>query len=393
MHVFTSVNNRYLPKARVLGRSLKQHNPDVKFHVLLADKIPSELLTDDEPFDSIIPIDELPLDEKESWFFQHDVVELCTAVKGEGFLEIVRRHKADKVVYLDPDMVVFSSLDELSDKLDRHSIILTPHQTEPETSYQAIIDNELSILQHGVFNLGFLAVRTSEEGMAFLQWWADRLKEFCEDNIPRGLFTDQKWIDLAPAYYTDLEILRDPGYNVATWNLTHRVARGEVGGDITINDRPLRIFHFSGFDSGAHARMLERYGGRSPILNDLRLWYTKECGKMGEGVFSKVNCEYAFYNSGKPIKLDERRLYRVRKDLREKFPTPRDDGDINQSYRDWFRVNAAGETGERSFIDLDEKQLRRELQATYNELRRLQGSRSWKLARKIAAIANWLRFR
>ena len=36
------------------------------------------------------------------------------------------------------------------------------------------------------------------QGRRFIDWWADRLRQFCYDEVPNGLFTDQRWVDLAP---------------------------------------------------------------------------------------------------------------------------------------------------------------------------------------------------
>src|SRR3546814_8145195 len=75
---------------------------------------------------------------------------------------------------------------------------------------------EISSLAHGSYNLGFLAVSRSANSQAFLQWWADRLFLYCYDDKSRGIFTDQKWIDLAPSFF-DVAILKHHGYDFATW--------------------------------------------------------------------------------------------------------------------------------------------------------------------------------
>ena len=199
-HLFTSITANYLPKARVLAHSAKQQSADICFHVLLCDDYPADADQAAEPFDSIIDVNELPIVELEPWLFGHTVVEMCTAVKAIGFLEIARRFSAKKLFYFDPDIVIFSGLEGLIERLNQHSILLTPHQTMPEKSLDAVIDNEIGSLKYGVFNLGFLGVRTSEEGHRFLNWWAERLRYFCHDDIAGGLFTDQRWIDLAPAF-------------------------------------------------------------------------------------------------------------------------------------------------------------------------------------------------
>jgi hypothetical protein len=94
--------------------------------------------------------------------------------------------------------------------LDRHSILLTPHQFIPNIGAQAISDNEMCCLRNGVYNLGFLAVRMEGQGRQFIDWSAERLRLFYFDDVPNGLFTDQKWVDLAPAFFDDIAIMREP---------------------------------------------------------------------------------------------------------------------------------------------------------------------------------------
>ena len=273
MHIFTSITANYLPKAAALAHSVKRVHPDAVFHVVLSDKMPVCPVAITAAFDNIIHISELPIENLPSWIFKHRLVELCTAVKGTAFQYIASRFGAQRIYYFDPDILVLNRLDDLERKLDRHSILLTPHQSEPDTDFQAILDNEHCCMRHGVFNLGFLAVRMAGQGREFIDWWAERLRAYCYDEVEVGLFTDQKWVDLAPAFFDDIAIVRDPQYNVSTWNLTHRRAAGLRAYDILINGHPLVFYHFSGFDSGDQKIMLERYGFHSPVLFELRDWY------------------------------------------------------------------------------------------------------------------------
>src|SRR5439155_27055532 len=60
-------------------------------------------------------------------------------------------------------------------------------------------------------------------------------------------FVDQRWIDFAPGLVKSFHVLRDPGYNVAYWNLPSReLSRTPEG--VEVSGRPLRFFHFSGYD-------------------------------------------------------------------------------------------------------------------------------------------------
>ena len=339
IHAYTSITTNYLPKARVLARSLKKHNPDVLFHLLISDDLPASFKLNDEPFDSVIYADELDIPDPDKFFFTHTVVELCTAVKGLALEYIFKTYNADTVFYFDPDMAVFSSIQSLLDELDNNSILLTPHQTEPEKTSTAIIDNEMCSLRYGVFNLGFVGVKNDSEGRRFSQWWCDRLVDFCFDDVQRGLFTDQKWVNLAPCFFSELKILRDPIYNVATWNLTSRKVTGTLENGIFINEEPLCFYHFSGFDSGAQEYMLKKYGAENPALYELRNWYIDQCQQQGQDQIGDAVYKYGCYSDGTLIKSNERIEYRTRADLQERFEKPFEAVPGKPCYRSWYIDN------------------------------------------------------
>lgn len=322
IHAYTSITSNYLPKARVLAESVKKTDPQVAFHLVLSDTLPIGFDHAQEPFDSVIHIEDIITQDLAKWTFGHSVVELCTAVKGAALEYIFDEHAAEQVFYFDPDMVVFSRLDELSEVLSRSSVVLTPHQTDPETTDMGILDNEVSSLLHGVFNLGFVGVRNVDEGRRFARWWAQRLSKYCHDDLPNGLFTDQKWVNLAPCFFDNVTILRSPGFNVATWNITNRKAEGSLEEGITINGEPLGFYHFSGFDSGDQITMLERYGSQSPVLYALRDWYIDACEQQGQSALGKIESRYARFSNGDLIHNGYRTLYRQRVDLQAAFPNP-----------------------------------------------------------------------
>lgn len=343
IHAFTSINVAYLPKARVLGHSLKKWHPEIRFHLMLSDQIPDWFVLENEPFDSVITPQDLAIDNLEGWIFKHSVVELCTAVKPFAFRHIITKHNAEKVFYFDPDCVLFSRADNLIADLDSHSVVLTPHICSPETTREAIIDTETSCLRHGIYNLGFLGVRTDEEGMKVVNWWCDRLYEFCQDNIPFGLFTDQRWMDFVPACFERVRIAREPEYNVATWNYTTRKLTGNMADGVLVDGRPLCFHHFSGVDSGNAEMMLRKYSKDAPVVWELNHWYEQACAAQGQGTVSLTPWLYGFYDNGEKVSRDDRLLYRNNPDLQAEFPEP---FHVNQpgrkfgvTFYDWLRNN------------------------------------------------------
>lgn len=336
---FTSVNNCYLPKARVLAKSVKSNHPDWKFDLILSDIPNDDFSLENEPFDSLMLLKDLGIANWKQWAFKHRIVELCTAVKGPGSSQLLNKYNPEKLIYLDPDTAVFNSMAPLIAMLDDFPIVLTPHQTVPENDLNAIIDNEVCSMKHGIFNLGFFAIKNEEQGREFIEWWKNRLNCLCYDDIKEGLFVDQKWCDHAPVFFDRLNILRDPGYNVATWNLTHRKVTMSDDGELQVNGYPLRFYHFSGYDSGAGAIMLSKYSQAGDVVNDLWDWYQRQLSLNGHSATKKEPWAFGVFENGEPINDEMRLLYRQRADLQNYFPDPfstsKDGG-----YCSWWHANA-----------------------------------------------------
>jgi len=312
----------YLPKARVLAHSLKTEHPGWHFCLLLGETPPPGFDIKAEPFDRVIGYATLGVPDLPAFIFKHRLVELCTAVKGMALNYFLEREKRDKVMYLDPDIMVLGSLEPLESMLAEHDILLTPHQLAPQTGAQAIEDNEICSLRHGIFNLGFVAVANRPDGIAFSRFWRDRLLVYCRDDKNRGLFTDQKWCDLAPAYFPSLGIVRDPGCNAASWNLTDRRISRTSGGQYLANGLPLRFYHFTGYDSGMGRIMSSIYGANMPAIAELWHDYEQKLLDAGHEELKKHAWSGAFYSNGQPVTDEARAYYRETPKIQALYPDP-----------------------------------------------------------------------
>lgn len=362
MHFYTSVNINYLPKARILAQTIKQYCVNSTFSLILSDQLPEDFNIEKESFDEVITVEQLgvPVDNLHIWIYEHTVVELCTAVKGQALVRFLERGY-EKVVYLDPDIAVFNDLECLSGLLEKYSIILTPHLTAPEVDSQGVIENELCTLQHGSFNFGFYAVKNDSVGREFAYWWRTRLLEYCYDDIPRGIFTDQKWGDLVPCIFDNVYIWRDPGCNVATWNITNREIE-RVNGKLIVNGSPLKFYHFSGFDSGAQERMLKRYGKDNKNLYELREWYIQKQIDAEQEVYYQYPSKYNFYDNGEKITIQERCVIKERRDVRDYFKET-NPYVVNQekSYYYWYKKEMQNKPISKSNIMILLRKIKRKL--------------------------------
>ena len=323
IYAFTSAAANYVPKLRLLCNSIHKHHPEFRMVLALADRTPSWLAdVSQEPFHEIIPVGDLPIPNRNNWIFRHSLVELATGIKPFVLQALLSRPDCEAVLFFDPDIVLFSPLRDLVQELSIANIVLTPHQTIPDKDYEAIIDNEICSLKHGIYNLGFIGVRNTPESMRFARWWGDRLYDFCRADIPAGLFTDQRWIDFAPVFFDGVKILKSSRFNVAPWNLTTRPVSGSLSKGLMVGDEPLGFYHFTGFDSGAHAIMAEKNGGGNRTVRDMVKWYIRETEALDHGDESKTPWAFGRYEHGEPITPIHRKIYRERRDLQQAYPNP-----------------------------------------------------------------------
>ncbi len=324
---FTSFTFAYLARARVMARTVKAAHPDWSIWALLVDTPPPDLDLEAAlaPFDRVVRADELGIPGFRGWMFKHDLVEGCTAVKGTMLLRLLEAGQvqggAAKIVYLDPDIAVFHPLTDIAARLDSAAIILTPHQLVPDTTPRAIQDNELTSLRYGTYNLGFVAVRNDARGRAFARWWADSTHRACYDAVAAGLFTDQKYCDMVPALFEGVHIERDPGCNVASWNLGHRHLRFTAQGGLTVNDVPLKFYHFTKI-GGVGDVMTERYAGENTEVYEVVNWYKRAVRRDAIAAADAWPWQYGQFDDGTAVPRAARLLWRARPELAGRFPDP-----------------------------------------------------------------------
>ena len=241
--------------ASILLASAKRFHPDATIYLCLADALlPNEGFYPDGCV--VVPIADLDIPDLRSFVFRYDIMEVNTAVKPFMFQHLLRMGH-ETVLYFDPDIQIFSRLDQILEPLqDDASFVLTPHLCAPAEG--DAFPDDIGIMRAGIYNLGFLGVRACPEADSILAWWARRLQYQCINAQDAGIFVDQKFMDLVPGFADKVRILRDPTVNVAYWNLQQRTLSFE---DDTwkVDGRPLGFYHFSGFDPAKMDQLLETY--------------------------------------------------------------------------------------------------------------------------------------
>lgn len=342
--VYTSCSLNYLPKARALAESLSAAESHARLTLCLNDRLPDWFEPATEPFAQVWQPADLGYDP--GWIFQHNVMELCTAVKGRALRRLIAEEDADLILYLDPDVMVYNRLAPIADYLGDAAIGLVPHILAPEQTALGVQLTEISVAAHGVYNLGHLILRPDDRGRAFADWWAKRLDEHCFDDRARGLFTDQRWVDLAPALFEGVAILKQPNLDVASWNIGNRTLRQATPGDpasFTVDGWPLLTYHFSGTGpTGTHRRVREIFAPGSGAAAEIERLYEAAIARHGQRQLEHRAPGYDFFEDGTPVTPAARRLYRNHSDLRQAFPDPYVCPKGQKCYRDWLQSQRTG---------------------------------------------------
>ena len=233
MNACTVVSRRELPAARVLARSFLEHHPGATFTALVTDDLVEECTGDDEPFELVRPSAlGLSCGDLSRLALIHDEAGLAAAL-APALLRVVLARGATSAVLLAPDVAVYAPLDDLAQLAEQHGLVVVPRLAQlPAREHDT--DTDAALREGSALDDGLVAVGRGHDD--FLDWWHQRLQRPGKT----------AWLDLAPGMF-GAHLVRDPGCQVAAWNLGGRVVRRTDNG-YEIDDRPLRSFRSRGYD-------------------------------------------------------------------------------------------------------------------------------------------------
>lgn len=299
----------YFPKAIATRESFLAVHDGASFYIVIVDR-KDEAAIAPYPQCLIIWAEDLGVDNFSQYAFMYDIIELSTNIKPAVLSFLLGNY--EKVIYLDPDILVYRELRPALASLNSSSIVVTPHALTPVLDGES--PSDLDFLKFGTFNLGFIGVRAGEEARAFLAWWASRCLRHGFYEPQMGLAVDQGWMDLAPCYFPGLTILREVGMNMAFWNLHERTLSKDSEGNYIVNGNlPLYFFHFSSFsadDPHAIANKQSRFKpGSRPDLHELLDDYATILRSNDATGLSAHPYSYERFVSGEIITPALRRFY------------------------------------------------------------------------------------
>jgi hypothetical protein len=320
--VVTTVTRAYLPFARVLMGSVREHHPEFSRFVLLLD---GEDESESDTGGQVLRPEDLIPDESELAIESaiYRPIELATALKAKVLLRLLPDQ--DAVLFLDPDTRLFGPMTSAIDALMNGSgTLLTPHRLIPP-AYEHRDLYEWSFKSFGTYNTGFVGV--TAESIPFLTWWDSRLRRDCVIDLNGAHYVDQRIIDLAPGYF-DIDIFRDAGYNIGWWNISERPLVEDADGVMRLrHGGQVVLVHFSGVRPIARsasddqpealpqfvrtkANEVAGQPDQLRVIADLERRYVDELMSAGYAELSTVKYGLAATPGGHVLSDLDRRMYR-----------------------------------------------------------------------------------
>lgn len=311
--VVTICAKNYISKAKVLRETYLNFHPTHDFFIVLMDR-------KDKEFESLhsecqfVWVEDIGIVDFYQHAFMFDIIEFSTNIKPSILRKLLLEY--EKVLYIDPDIQIFDVLSPVFNALNDASIVITPHTLTPILDGKHPDDSDF--LKFGAYNLGFIGVSQCDEAFSFLDWWSERCLKLGFYEPQLGLAVDQKWIDLAPAYFPALKILRDLGLNVSFWNLHERHFSKKNEKWFVNETHPLYFIHFSSFDADSPSAIAMKQDRFMPgeRMDSLELYqcYANLLKMAHVDKYKSIPYSFDYFEDGTYITAAMRRFYCAVKD-------------------------------------------------------------------------------
>jgi len=238
-HFYTAVfSKEYAYKGIILYNSLLKWDKDFVFFMVCLDDVVKTLLkkmklknvtlisiNDVEAADSDLKIVKQHRNDKEyAW-----------TVKASIMLFIFNDFReTDHIVWLDGDSQFLSETEPIFAEWGSNSILLTEERWSNYDQYLTDV--------YGRYNLGFIGFKKDINGMECLNWYRDRIIEWCFDKHEDGLWADQIYANDWQERFNGVKVSTNIGINLNPYICRNRKITEENDG-LYINGHKIISFH------------------------------------------------------------------------------------------------------------------------------------------------------
>lgn len=224
----------YLPRAKVTIASIQKHHPKAKIQLITlnSEKTPGSY------------------------------VEGLAKLRLQAAYDTLKKNQDDNVIIIGADCVLYDPLPaEYTSMSELYSIVLTPHVLVPPITKGA------QLYKTGHANADLIGL--SHSSIPILEWL---LEQEMVDKSNEGIFYEQTWLSALPFINDNIHVCRDPGVNVAYFNLHERDLFNFRGMYFVNGEHPLVMAQFSGYELGHPETASKYYSGPALTGDALKLF-------------------------------------------------------------------------------------------------------------------------
>jgi hypothetical protein len=273
MHTFcTIITSSHIGFAKTLLQSLRHFDTKATLQVLITDA-PAATVPEQDGLAlyTIQQLRQLEIVQLISQKYAHSNRNHFRWALKPVFMCFLLENEFNKVIYCDPDLFFTDNYSFLIEELNATNVLLSPHwrNTDPLMNEE----NFFALFKDGLYNAGFIA--SNRQGLSALQWWASVCHYKMEQKAEKGLYDDQRYLDVLPLMFEKVKPLSHKGCNLAHWNMDE-CKRTIQENTVRINETfPVVFIHFT------PETINEIENGRDGLLRPFLKSYREACQENG----------------------------------------------------------------------------------------------------------------
>ncbi|MEH7014228.1 glycosyltransferase [Neobacillus niacini] len=242
-HYYCSTYSKdYIYKGLVLYNSLQKYDKDFHFFIICAQDEVKYLLEKIELSNAtLISMKDI---ENDDWELanikstRNDKEYIWTS-KASILLYLLNHFsELDHIIWLDGDTAFLSDPQPIFDEWGNYSVFLTEEQYKGKYEWLSKI--------YGVYNTGFMGFKRDQNALRCLQWFREKLIEWCFDKPEKGRWSDQMYVNDWVTRFDNVGVAGNLGINANLYISSQNTVTKEDD-NLYINGDKLILFHYYGF--------------------------------------------------------------------------------------------------------------------------------------------------
>ena len=197
------------------------------------------------------------------------IEEYCWTLKPIFIKYVLKKNKEiERLTYLDSDMFFYDDPKKILEGTKDSAVLLSEHDCSHDIKY---VEDSV-----GRFNSGIISFKNTSEGLICLKWWKKKCMGWCFNTTATGQFGDQKYLENMYRKFHDVKIISTHGVNIAPWN-DGQYKFTMKKGKLYIDEKPLILYHYSGFRICDKYTCIFMFGDRyQPLLHNIYIEAVRE---------------------------------------------------------------------------------------------------------------------